>query len=184
MTRTQVSQSLSFLTQKNPLRCFFSFFFTFVTFSAGFLIWNYYVTMPMPASTFTLAVGHWQQVTAEIPLESGEGLGEGADWGKTAKLRAEPRHWTEAELVSGLGCSTAKVATGSPVLDSRYFINFPLDLPVPAIFHRKHFLKWFIRWIRCSTHSNFMTSTLNLQSRCPGKKKSLETKIVELSKVL
>uniref|UniRef100_I3KD39 Aminopeptidase O (putative) n=1 Tax=Oreochromis niloticus TaxID=8128 RepID=I3KD39_ORENI len=32
-----------------------------------FLTWNYYVTMPMPASTFTLAVGHWQQVTAEIP---------------------------------------------------------------------------------------------------------------------
>uniref|UniRef100_A0A672ZM43 Aminopeptidase O (putative) n=1 Tax=Sphaeramia orbicularis TaxID=375764 RepID=A0A672ZM43_9TELE len=24
-----------------------------------FLIWNYHVTMPMPASTFTLAVGHW-----------------------------------------------------------------------------------------------------------------------------
>uniref|UniRef100_A0A8C9X9G3 Aminopeptidase O (putative) n=1 Tax=Sander lucioperca TaxID=283035 RepID=A0A8C9X9G3_SANLU len=38
-----------------------------------FLIWNYYVTMPMPASTFTLAVGHWHQVTAEIPpaLERG-----------------------------------------------------------------------------------------------------------------
>ncbi|XP_053182081.1 aminopeptidase O isoform X2 [Scomber japonicus] len=32
-----------------------------------FLIWNYYVTMPMPASTFTLAVGHWLQVSAEIP---------------------------------------------------------------------------------------------------------------------
>lgn len=99
---------------------------------------------------------------AEIPLESGEGVGEGADWGKTAKLRDGPRHWTEAELVSGLGCSTAKVVTGSPVQDSRYFINFPLDLPGPAIFHRKNFLKWFIRWIRCSTHSNFMTSTLNL----------------------
>uniref|UniRef100_A0A8D2ZJX7 Aminopeptidase O (putative) n=1 Tax=Scophthalmus maximus TaxID=52904 RepID=A0A8D2ZJX7_SCOMX len=32
-----------------------------------FSLWNYYVTMPMPASTFTLAVGHWYQVTAEIP---------------------------------------------------------------------------------------------------------------------
>uniref|UniRef100_A0A8C4F105 Aminopeptidase O (putative) n=1 Tax=Dicentrarchus labrax TaxID=13489 RepID=A0A8C4F105_DICLA len=32
-----------------------------------FLNWSYYVTMPMPASTFTLAVGHWRQVTAEIP---------------------------------------------------------------------------------------------------------------------
>uniref|UniRef100_A0A665X5E8 Aminopeptidase O (putative) n=1 Tax=Echeneis naucrates TaxID=173247 RepID=A0A665X5E8_ECHNA len=28
-----------------------------------FSVWNYYVTMPMPASTFTLAVGHWCQVT-------------------------------------------------------------------------------------------------------------------------
>uniref|UniRef100_A0A3P8PZU9 Peptidase M1 leukotriene A4 hydrolase/aminopeptidase C-terminal domain-containing protein n=1 Tax=Astatotilapia calliptera TaxID=8154 RepID=A0A3P8PZU9_ASTCA len=38
-----------------------------------FLTWNYYVTMPMPASTFTLAVGHWQQVTAEIPPELEKG---------------------------------------------------------------------------------------------------------------
>ncbi|KAK1801285.1 hypothetical protein P4O66_022961, partial [Electrophorus voltai] len=27
----------------------------------GFLQWDYYVTMPMPASTFTIAVGRWQQ---------------------------------------------------------------------------------------------------------------------------
>uniref|UniRef100_A0A665X6D9 Aminopeptidase O (putative) n=1 Tax=Echeneis naucrates TaxID=173247 RepID=A0A665X6D9_ECHNA len=26
-----------------------------------FSVWNYYVTMPMPASTFTLAVGHWSE---------------------------------------------------------------------------------------------------------------------------
>ncbi|XP_027889691.1 aminopeptidase O isoform X1 [Xiphophorus couchianus] len=32
-----------------------------------FLSWNYYVTMPMPASTFTLAVGHWCQVPTETP---------------------------------------------------------------------------------------------------------------------
>ncbi|XP_057686774.1 aminopeptidase O isoform X2 [Corythoichthys intestinalis] len=36
---------------------------------ANLLMWNYYVTMPMPASTFTLAVGHWQQVATE-PLPS------------------------------------------------------------------------------------------------------------------
>lgn len=83
----------------------------------------------MPASTFTLAVGHWQQVTAEIPPESGEGVQDGAEWGKTAKLGAGLRQWTEAALVSGLGCSAAKLVTGSPVQDSRYFINFPLDLP-------------------------------------------------------
>lgn len=103
------------------------FIFTFLNFSAGFLVWNYYVTMPMPASTFTLAVGHWQQVTAEISPESGEGVGERADWGKTAKLGAGPTHWTEAKLVSGLGCSTGKVVLGSPVQNSRYFINFPID---------------------------------------------------------
>ncbi len=26
---------------------------------SGFLQWDYYVTMPMPASTFTIAVGQW-----------------------------------------------------------------------------------------------------------------------------
>uniref|UniRef100_A0A3Q2YBY8 Aminopeptidase O (putative) n=1 Tax=Hippocampus comes TaxID=109280 RepID=A0A3Q2YBY8_HIPCM len=31
--------------------------------SAGLLLWNYYVTMPMPASTFTLAVGRWLFMT-------------------------------------------------------------------------------------------------------------------------
>ncbi|XP_076859735.1 aminopeptidase O isoform X1 [Brachyhypopomus gauderio] len=30
----------------------------------GFLQWNYYVTMPMPASTFTVAVGRWQEAAA------------------------------------------------------------------------------------------------------------------------
>lgn len=28
----------------------------------GILSWYYYVTMPMPASTFTIAVGCWQEV--------------------------------------------------------------------------------------------------------------------------
>ncbi|XP_074137776.1 LOW QUALITY PROTEIN: aminopeptidase O [Sminthopsis crassicaudata] len=28
----------------------------------GYLSWNYYVTMPMPASTFTIAVGPWKEV--------------------------------------------------------------------------------------------------------------------------
>uniref|UniRef100_A0A8C7Z650 Aminopeptidase O (putative) n=1 Tax=Oryzias sinensis TaxID=183150 RepID=A0A8C7Z650_9TELE len=28
-----------------------------------FLVWNYYVTMPMPASTFMLAVGHWHRLS-------------------------------------------------------------------------------------------------------------------------
>lgn len=28
----------------------------------GCMSWHYYVTMPMPASTFTIAVGHWTEV--------------------------------------------------------------------------------------------------------------------------
>lgn len=79
----------------------------------------------MPASTFTLAVGHWQQVAADIPAEWVEGVGERADWGETAKPGPGPAHWTEAEPVSGLGCS--KVVMGSLVQNSRYFISFPID---------------------------------------------------------
>lgn len=90
----------------------------------------------MPASTLTLAVGHWQQVTGEIPLESGEGVGERADWSETAKIGAGSKHWTQAELVSGIGCSTDKVVMGSPVQNSRYFINFPI------VFFFLHSLIW------------------------------------------
>ncbi|XP_029572370.1 aminopeptidase O [Salmo trutta] len=32
----------------------------------GLSSWDYYVTMPMPASTFTLAVGRWRQATAQL----------------------------------------------------------------------------------------------------------------------
>ncbi|XP_061881718.1 aminopeptidase O isoform X2 [Entelurus aequoreus] len=39
----------------------------------SFSIWHYYVAMPMPASTFTLAVGHWQQVTPESLHVSSQG---------------------------------------------------------------------------------------------------------------
>ncbi|TKS78544.1 Aminopeptidase O [Collichthys lucidus] len=81
----------------------------------SFLIWNYYVTMPMPASTFTLAVGHWRQVTVENPLAVEEWAWDKKDCGKTAKREAEPGEWTEAELVSGFGSSTSKVVKGSPL---------------------------------------------------------------------
>ncbi|XP_043834849.1 aminopeptidase O isoform X1 [Dromiciops gliroides] len=37
----------------------------------GRLSWNYYVTMPMPASTFTIAVGSWREVKLE-PCSSNE----------------------------------------------------------------------------------------------------------------
>ncbi|XP_069034312.1 aminopeptidase O [Embiotoca jacksoni] len=75
-----------------------------------FLIWNYYVTMAMPASTFTLAVGRWHQVTAEIPPVLEKGVRDGTDCAETAKPGAE----YEAELVFGLGSSSSEVVKGSP----------------------------------------------------------------------
>ncbi|KAM4579208.1 aminopeptidase O isoform 2-T2 [Fundulus diaphanus] len=68
-----------------------------------FLIWNYYVTMPMPASTFTLAVGHWRQVPAETPSALGKEAEGGVDCSGPA-----------AELVPGLRNSTGEVVRGSP----------------------------------------------------------------------
>lgn len=82
--------------------------------------------MPMPASTFTLAVGHWRQVTAEIPQALEAGVRDRTDCGEPAKLGAGPGEWTEAKLVSGLGSSTSEVVKGSPLQTGRYFIIFPV----------------------------------------------------------
>ncbi|XP_023249306.1 aminopeptidase O isoform X2 [Seriola lalandi dorsalis] len=84
-----------------------------------FSVWNYYVTMPMPASTFTLAVGHWCQITAEIPPALERGVRDRTDCGKTAKPGAGSAEWTEAELVSGLGSSSGAVVKGSSLQTCR-----------------------------------------------------------------
>ncbi|XP_055017404.1 aminopeptidase O isoform X2 [Boleophthalmus pectinirostris] len=47
--------------------------------STGFLIWSYYVTMPMPASTLALAVGHWHQVSVVRPCGSDSDREESLD---------------------------------------------------------------------------------------------------------
>ncbi|XP_036954660.1 aminopeptidase O isoform X3 [Acanthopagrus latus] len=68
-------------------------------------------------STFTLAVGHWRQVTAEIPPELEEGVRDRTDLGRTAKPGAGPGERTEAEL--GLGSSTGDVVKGTPFQTGR-----------------------------------------------------------------
>ncbi|XP_069379742.1 aminopeptidase O isoform X2 [Paralichthys olivaceus] len=78
-----------------------------------FSTWNYYVTMPMPASTFTLAVGHWCQVTAEIPPALEGEVRNRTDCGKAAKPWDASGERTEAGLVSGLGSSSSEVVKGS-----------------------------------------------------------------------
>ncbi|XP_026199181.1 aminopeptidase O isoform X3 [Anabas testudineus] len=80
-----------------------------------FSVWNYYVTMPMPASTFTLAVGHWCQVTAEIPPALERSVWDRMGCGKTAKPGAGSREWIEAGLLSGLGSSSSEVVNSSPL---------------------------------------------------------------------
>ena len=85
--------------------------------------------MPMPASTFTLAVGHWRQVTAEIPPELEQGVRDRTDLGRTAKPGAGPGERTEAEL--GLGSSTGDVVKGTPFQTGRYFIIFPVFFSSP-----------------------------------------------------
>ncbi|KAJ4941893.1 hypothetical protein JOQ06_011765 [Pogonophryne albipinna] len=77
------------------------------------LIWNYYVTMPMPASTFTLAVGHWHQVPAEMAPAVERGLK--TDCSKTAKLGARPGERVQADQMSGHGSSISEVVKGSPL---------------------------------------------------------------------
>lgn len=81
------------------------------------------MTMPMPASTFTLAVGHWQQVPAEIPSVLEGDVGDSEEQDEPAKLGAGPGRWTEAECV--LGSSTSEVVKGTPPQTGRYWVIFP-----------------------------------------------------------
>ncbi|KAK2837135.1 hypothetical protein Q5P01_014347 [Channa striata] len=78
-----------------------------------FSVWSYYVTMPMPASTFTLAVGHWSQVTAEIPEDLERSMRDRINCGKIPKPRPGFTAWTDVGLLSGLGSSSSEVVKGS-----------------------------------------------------------------------
>lgn len=52
-----------------------SWIMLFLLYLLGFLQWGYYVTMPMPASTFTIAVGKWQEAKS-LPHNQEEGKSE------------------------------------------------------------------------------------------------------------
>lgn len=88
--------------------------------SAGSLIWNYFVTMPMPASTFTLAVGHWCQVTTQVPTAFDSGVSDRLDGG------SKPGPWVQNEAGPSLGRSSSEAVKGSTVQTGRYFIIFPV----------------------------------------------------------
>lgn len=79
----------------------------------------------MPASTFTMAVGYWQQVPAEIPSVLEGEVGDSEEQDKPAKLGARSWQWTKAQC--GLGSSTSEAVKGSPPQTGRYCIIFPVS---------------------------------------------------------
>ncbi|XP_029960200.1 aminopeptidase O isoform X2 [Salarias fasciatus] len=109
-----------------------------------FLIWNYYVTMAMPASTFTLAVGHWHQVAAEIPSTVERGEKDSTNCGDMTEPKTESGEQAEAEAASGLGNSSGEAVkftslpTGRdrPTLpDSAFCYSSLEDEPLSAADH-------------------------------------------------
>ena len=102
----------------------------------GLLIWDYYVTMPMPASTFTLAVGCWRRAIAE-PHTASWSAGEApvSEYsGVPANTDAEPRAGSQTGPMSRPGSSTRQVIKGFPLNVGRNYINFPELLPPPTPF--------------------------------------------------
>ncbi|XP_060787902.1 aminopeptidase O isoform X2 [Neoarius graeffei] len=59
----------------------------------GFLQWHYYVTMQMPASTFTIAVGKWQEAKS-LPHNHEEEKSE-ESWTKSGRTFDHPGSWPE-----------------------------------------------------------------------------------------
>ncbi|KAM8866180.1 aminopeptidase O isoform 3-T3 [Synchiropus picturatus] len=89
------------------------------------LIWNYYVTMPMPASTLALAMGHWRQVTDEnsptLEKESGNRLdcGTGENFGAETSALSTLGNSTRGEVkVSTLQPGRGHQTSRSPPLSS------------------------------------------------------------------
>lgn len=78
--------------------------------TTGLLIWTCYVTMPMPASTFALAVGHWHQVTSALPSALEKDRTDTVD---TDKPGAGCSVWTEPGPACGLGKCSSDVAQNS-----------------------------------------------------------------------
>lgn len=97
------------------------------------------MTMPMPASTFTLAVGRWQQVPAEIPSVLKGDVGDSEEQEEPAKPGFQPGRWTQSEC--GLGRSTSEAVKGSPPQTGRYGLIFPLvsfSLLLQTVHPRSH----------------------------------------------
>ena len=87
--------------------------------------------MPMPASTFTLAVGCWRKAIAE-PHTASWSAGEASvseHSGGPANTDAGPRAGAQTGPVSRPGSSTRQVIKGFPLNVGRYYINFPELLP-------------------------------------------------------
>ncbi|XP_053481022.1 aminopeptidase O isoform X2 [Ictalurus furcatus] len=71
-----------------------------VTDETGFLQWDYYVTMPMPTSTFTIAVGKWQEAKS-LPHNHEEGKSE-EPCAKSDRNFEYPGSWPENQSCKNL----------------------------------------------------------------------------------
>lgn len=85
--------------------------------------------MPMPASTFTLAVGYWHQVAADIPAALEKGLGRRAGSDKWPRLGSESGEQTDPgstrEAVKDPRLQTARSVVIS-LLSTRYELHSDL----------------------------------------------------------
>ena len=119
-----LQKGFCFFTLNNVFLTFFVPFLSSLLPSTGLLFWDYYVTMPMPASTFTLAVGHWRQATAEFTTAIESWPSGRMECGETAK--AGPGSETVAGPAAEAGSSTSEVIKCSTLQTGRYFIIFPV----------------------------------------------------------
>lgn len=95
----------------------------------------------MPASTFTLAVGHWCQVTAEPPQALERGVRDKVDCSKMDKPGTGLGEWKE----SALGRSSCEAVKGSTLQTWRYFLVFLVvvlffQVPTSSMFSEETFL--------------------------------------------
>ncbi|XP_072289221.1 aminopeptidase O [Eucyclogobius newberryi] len=100
--------------------------------NTGFFIWSYYVTMPMPASTLALAVGHWHLVPTVLPCGSDSDRSESVDKPRAGSCElSQTRPDQGSSDASDLPLQTA---SGDQTTRSAFtFCHFSLEDEEPAL---------------------------------------------------
>uniref|UniRef100_A0A8C6X056 Aminopeptidase O (putative) n=1 Tax=Neogobius melanostomus TaxID=47308 RepID=A0A8C6X056_9GOBI len=102
--------------------------------NTSFLIWTYYVTMPMPASTLVLAVGHWHLVPVASPFPLDTATTGPAD---IDKAQTGCSVWTESAFGKGssdVQTPALQTASGGPTTRSEFaFCQSTREDEAPAL---------------------------------------------------